>query len=117
MVTVQHDDGSCLNYNIDELVNPPARVSKASEQTIYNPTNVGLRIAGMAYQFEREAILQEHSHDINSLHTIECVSGSVIVHKDSGDVMLRAGEIATIMIDEKHSVKALEPSKTVHWKV
>ena len=32
-------------------------------------------------------------------------------------MILTAGETATVALGEEHSVEALEPSRTVHWRI
>jgi quercetin dioxygenase-like cupin family protein len=112
-ICVMFADGSCLNYNVRALIEPP-------QKTNSDPLEAGAsgpRFGGIAYRFNAGAVLPTHTHDTpETLHTIECVQGRVLVRREQGDVTLAAGEQADIKLGERHSVEALEPSKTVHWK-
>jgi len=110
-ICVEFSDGNRLNYSVQDLV----------ERRLYTnaPDKIGggMQIAGMAYRFDAGGVLPPHTHDTpETLHTIECVQGRVLVRREQGDILLAAGEKADIKLGEKHSVEALEPSKTVHWK-
>jgi len=113
-VCVEFDDGRRLNYNVSGLVETP-------RQNTNDPVQVasGLHIGGIVYRFDAGGVLPPHTHDTpDMLHTIECTQGRVMVRRaQSGDMILSAGETATVALGEQHSVEALEPSRTVHWRV
>ena len=120
-VTVEYEDKSRLNFNVRSIIEPRKPVVYEQNQIAYeqNQIGTGMKIAGSAYAFDQGGILPTHTHDApDSLHTIECMQGRVMVRREqSGDIILNVGNIATIALGEKHSIEALEPSKTVHWKV
>jgi quercetin dioxygenase-like cupin family protein len=113
-ICIEFDDGRRLNYNISSLVEPPRQNAGDPAQ----PAS-GLHIGGTVYRFDAGGVLPTHTHDTpETLHTIECVEGRVLVRRaQSGDMILPAGETATVALGEQHSVEALEPSRTVHWRV
>ena len=120
-VTVEYEDKSRLNFNVRSIIEPRKPIVYEQNQIAYeqNQIGTGMKIAGAAYMFDQGGILPTHTHDTpDSLHTIECTQGRVMVRREqSGDIILNVGNIATIALGEKHSIEALEPSKTVHWKV
>ena len=110
-ICVEFEDGTRLNYNTSSLIDTP-------KQNVGDPIqeSSGLYIGGTVYRFDKNGVLPIHTHDtIDTLHSIECLQGKVIVYREhSGDKILSKGDIASIELGEKHSVKALEPSKTLH---
>jgi quercetin dioxygenase-like cupin family protein len=113
-ICVEFEDGRRLNYNASPLVEKPRYVIDDPVQAAS-----GLHVGGMAYRFDAGGVLPPHTHDTpDTLHTIECTQGRVTVRREqSGDMILAAGETATVALGEQHSVEALEPSRTVHWRV
>jgi len=110
-VTAENEQGERLNFNVSNVLNLVAH------QYDPNVNAKGLRTGGIAYVFEPGGVLPAHSHKANTLHNIEVVQGTVIVHKDSGDVTATVGDVIQIAVDEVHSIKALTPARTVHWHV
>jgi quercetin dioxygenase-like cupin family protein len=110
---VEFEDGSKLNFNARDIVEKYQAGPRAGMEPI--PNGVTLRGGGAIYIFDKGAILAEHKHDINSLHTIECVYGRVLVKRNiQGDIELSSGDLTEILVDEFHSIIALEKAETVH---
>lgn len=113
---VEFENGTRLNYNATEMVERRPTYVRHNEEIIASKN--GPRMGGTAFVFIEGSVLPEHKHDAATLHTIECVKGKVIVHRAvQGDITLIPGQTAELLVDESHSVTALEDSKTVHWLI
>lgn len=101
---------TAVYFNLDSLVQaflaPPATVI---------PTQGNPRIGGTIYRFDKGDILAEHAHDGTDLHDVVVRKGSVLLRKESGDVVLQTGDTGFVSVGERHSVEGLEDgTETIH---
>jgi quercetin dioxygenase-like cupin family protein len=113
-IEIEYEDGTRANKSVAHVITPPApmgRMVNAPPETVANGPTAEM---GTVFTFKKDNVLPEHTHDAMSLHTIEVLSGKMLVKKTSGDVTLDAGGFATLAVGEKHSIVALEDGRTLH---